>query len=167
MSFDDQWAGASAEGPSNDSGPPPEGAYDVALIGASAFVSKGGNEIVKLELRVVSTKEQGYEWTQIYGFSNQGAASAAKTTCAKIGVDVESIDSFAELDKALAGQVGNYYEVDVVKKGEYLNTYFQGSTEPTDAQRAVGGTDPGPEPGDPGFDPDLIPVEDDDDDVPF
>lgn len=125
MSFTETWPKASAEGTNDDSAPPPEGTYEVALVDASAFTSKKGAEIVKLELRVVSAQENGHEWTEIRSFASQGAANAAKATCHRLGANVEEVTSLDELDTQLKALTGRYYEVNVVRNGEYLNTYVE------------------------------------------
>lgn len=127
MTFAQTWERASVDG-SNDAGPPPEGAYELLLKGASAFVSKGGNEIVKLELEVVSAVEQGYEWAELRGFGSQKQANAAKATCHKLGIPTDTIKSLEELDAALKARVGGYFAADVKRNGDYLNTYIDGPT---------------------------------------
>jgi hypothetical protein len=128
VSFTDTWQKATIDGSDNTS-PPPEGKYEVALIDASAFVSKKGTEIAKLEFRVVSVNEQGHEWVEIRSFATQGAANAAKATCHRLGVEVDQVGSLEELDGALKSCVGSYYAVNVVRKGEYLNTYVEEATK--------------------------------------
>jgi hypothetical protein len=127
VSFSETWPKATADGSENND-PPPEGSYEVALVDTSAFVSKKGAEIVKLELRVVSAHENGHEWTELRSFASQGAANAAKAACSRLGVDVESVSSLEELDAELKQLVGRYYEVSVVRNGEYLNTYVEHET---------------------------------------
>ena len=153
MSFSENWSKATVDGSENTS-PPPEGTYEVALVQASAFTSKKGAEIVKLEFRVVSVKEQGHEWTEIRSFASQGAANAAKATCFRLGVDVETVATLEELDSELKACAGRYYEVTVKRNGEYLNTYVEDVVTPS------GGTPPA---GD--FQPAPVPLLDDD--VPF
>jgi hypothetical protein len=150
MSFADTWEKATVDG--ENASPPPEGTYEIVLIGASAFTSKKGSEIVKLELRVVSSTEQWHEWTEIRSFGSQGAANAAKATCFRIGVDVDNVSSLDELDTELKTHVGTYYSVNVVRNGEYMNTYFEEATQAADV----------PAPSEPGS---AQPIEDDD--VPF
>ena len=133
MSFSETWPKASADG-TDDSAPPPEGSYEVALTDASAFTSKKGAEIVKLELRVVSVNENGHEWTEIRSFGSQGAANMAKATCYRLGCDVDEVDSLDELDLQLKALVGRYYEVTVKRNGEYVNTYVE---QETTAEHAV------------------------------
>lgn len=129
MTFSETWAKATADGSENTS-PPPEGKYEIALTGTSAFTSKKGAEIVKLELRVVSAQENGHEWTEIRSFATQGAANAAKATCFRLGVDVETVASLEELDSELKALAGRYYEVNVVRNGEYVNTYIESEATP-------------------------------------
>jgi hypothetical protein len=128
VSFADTWAKATVDGNENTS-PPPEGVYEVALIAASAFTSKKGSEIVKLEFKVMSVNEQGHEWTEIRSFGSQGAANAAKATCHSLGADVD-VASLEDLDGELKALVGRYYEAKVVRNGEYLNTYIEGDATP-------------------------------------
>lgn len=154
MSFTENWSKATIDGTENTS-PPPEGKYEVALTDASAFVSKKGSEIVKLELRVVSVNEQGHEWVEIRSFATQGAANAAKATCHRLGIDVESVSSLDELDTELKTCVGRYYAVNVVRNGEYVNTYVEDIVTPQAAAE--------PEFKPAGFKPATV----DDDDAPF
>jgi hypothetical protein len=153
MSFVDTWPKATVDG-SNNNDPPAEGAYELALIGASAFVSKKGNEIVKLEFEVVSQVENGYQWTEVRGFGSQGQANAAKATCHGLGVDTDQVVSLEQLDGALKERIGGYYGARIVRNGEYLNTYIDG---------AVAGRDPRPP------EPAAVPTgsDFDDEDIPF
>lgn len=151
MSFADTWPKATIDG-SDNTDPPPEGKYEVTLVNGSAFTSKKGTDIVKLELRVVSPDEQGYEWTELRSFGSQGAANAAKATCHRLGVDVEEVASLEELDSEIKGHIGAYYSVNVVRNGEYMNTYIEEATQAAEV----------PEPSEPGS---VQPI--DDDDVPF
>jgi hypothetical protein len=137
VSFTETWSKATVDGTENTS-PPPEGLYEVALTGASAFTSKKGTEIVKLEFRVMSAQENGHEWTEIRSFGSQGAANAAKATCFRLGVDVDQVTSLDELDTELKGRTGRYYEAKVVRNGEYLNTYIEGDATPAGQEPAAG-----------------------------
>jgi hypothetical protein len=151
MSFAETWPKATIDG-SDNTDPPPEGSYEVTLVNGSAFTSKKGTDIVKLELRVVGAAEQGYEWTELRSFGSQGAANAAKATCHRLGVDVEAVASLEGLDAQLKDHIGAYYAFNVVRKGEYLNTYIE---EATQAAAVPVASEPGS----------VQPVEDDD--VPF
>jgi len=128
MSFQEMWPKAKING--GDGTSPPPGSYEVLLKGASAFTSKGGVDVVKLELEVVSEPERGHEWTELHNFSSQGKANALKATVSRLGIDVDAISSFSDLDTALGKRVGSYYTVDVVQKGDYLNTYIDGPSTP-------------------------------------
>lgn len=149
MTFQDTWDKASKEGINEDNEAPPDGAYEVALTGAAAFTSKKGEQVVKLELQVVSAMDTGHEWTVIQGFKNQKQASVTKATCYKLGVDVDTVASLEELDSELAQLIGNYYSVDVARKGDFANTYFNQKTataeeseaKPEPAPVATGGAD--------------------------
>lgn len=136
MSFEDTWASAKVNDGNSNNDPPAEGDFQVRLMGASAFTSKGGNEVMTLELRVTEGEHADYEWTELRGFGSQGAANAAKTTADRIGVDVASVRSLAELDAALKRFVGWHYEVNVARSGEYLNTYFNAAFPPEGAEPA-------------------------------
>lgn len=127
MSFEETWPKATVDG--SNSNPPQEGEYELLLKGASAFNSKAGKDIVTLDLEVVSAIETGYEWTELRSFASQGAANAAKATCHRLGVDVESVSSLEELDSALKAVVGGYFSATVKRNGEYLNTYINEATQ--------------------------------------
>lgn len=125
MSFDDNWQHAKVGESDGTLDPPDEGDFEVRLVDARAFTSKAGKDIVVLEVRVVDGgPHNDYQWTELRNFASQGAANAAKTTCDRIGVDVENIASLDDLDEALKQRIGDHCEVTVKRNGEYLNTYF-------------------------------------------
>lgn len=130
MTFEQQWANASAdENPPSNMDPPGEGAFQVALTAAKALVSKKGNEVVILELRAVGPPSDGYEWTHFLRFEPQGVANIAKRTCHLIGVAVDAVESLDDLNEALQEHVGNYYDIEVKRNGDYLNVYFDGPSQ--------------------------------------
>lgn len=146
MSFDvSAWKNTSIDNESKD--PPPEGEYEVAIDSAEFFVSKAGNPVIKLSLRVTSAgDQQGYTWDEIRGMGTPGQMKAAKATCSRLGIDVESIDSEEQLDAELRACIGRYYEINVKQNGDYLNAYINsqvhGVEEPVDFTAApVGAAD--------------------------
>lgn len=124
MSFDENWGKAFADGPAPNEAPDP-GVYDVALTDAAAFTSKAGNDVAKLDLRIVSEHLRDHEWTLILGFKNEGQAGVAKQQCAALGVDVSQIGSLDDLDTALKQFIGRYFTVEVKQNGQYRNTWIQ------------------------------------------
>jgi hypothetical protein len=146
MSFTDTWLTAKVNDGDSNTDPPDEGSFDVILTTAGAFTSKDGKDLVKLELRVLEGEHTGYEWTEFRNFGSQGAANAAKTTCFRLGIAVDQIAAFTDLDAELKMVAGNNYLVKVVRNGEYLNCYFEGrlASIPTDTQPPT--ADPTPTP---------------------
>jgi len=127
------WAStdANAEMQSND--PPAPGKYDVVIADARAFTSKAGNDIAIVEWNITGGPQAGYQWPSLYGFKNEGQIKVAKSMCSRIGVDVDTIAGLEDLDRALKGTVGEYFQVEVTQNGEHRNTYVQGRAG---AQRA-------------------------------
>lgn len=146
MSFTDTWPTAKINDGDSNTDPPDEGEFDTILTNAGAFTSKEGKDLVKLELRVLEGQHTGYEWTEFRNFGSQGAANTAKTTCSRLGIDVDQITAFADLDAELKAVAGNNYLVKVARNGEYLNTYFEGrlASVPTDARPPVAEPTPAP-----------------------
>lgn len=138
MSFTDTWRNAKVNDGESNTMPPDEGDYEVVLTNAKAFTAKSGSEIAVLELRVlIPETSAGYEWTEFLRFDSQMSANFAKTACFRLGVDVENIGTFDELNTALQAQVGGYYAVKVVRKGEYLNTYIDEQLTPAQTPEAA------------------------------
>jgi hypothetical protein len=122
-SFDETWADANPGQPDDDA--PADGKHDAALIDASAFTSKNGKDVVKLEFQTV---DKDHTWGVIYGFNSVKAAGFTKGQCQAIGVNTEAPDivSLDALGQALKEHVGEFFEVDVERNGEYVNTYVRG-----------------------------------------
>lgn len=129
-SFDETWADANPDATQSDGEAPPDGMYDVALVGADAFTSKAGKDVAKLEFRTVDGE---HEWTMLMGFASTKAAGFSKGTCLKIGVNVDEVSSLDALGEALRGFVGGFYEVVVERNGDFVNTYVNdGAPSPSD-----------------------------------
>jgi hypothetical protein len=151
MGFDDTWADAVPRTDENSNGnPPPNGTYDVALIDASAFTSKAGDDYVKFEWQTV---DKQHAWPQLNGFGTVKAAGFTKGQCMKVGVDVELVSAFAHIDDALKPLIGQFYEVKVEHNGEYVNTYVldgqgapMGADVPADNSSTPASTDNDPVP---------------------
>lgn len=109
-----------------DSKAPEPGVYETSVQDARAFTSEKGNDVMVVELRVLSGPEEGHTWSEVRGFKNEGSIKAAKSMCARLGVDVASINSLDRLDTALETVIGQYYAIEVKRNGEYLNTYITG-----------------------------------------
>lgn len=125
--FDQTWKDADpdAAGGGDDLTPPPDGTYDVALTGASAFIARTtGNAMVKMEWRVIGSDHQDYEWTVLLGFKSQKQANMTKREARNLGVDVDNVDGIDALDDALRGCVGRYYTVETKTNGDFKNTYI-------------------------------------------
>ena len=121
------WSGANPDA-TNDSEPPADGMYDVVLADAGAFLSKEKQEPwVKLAFRTVA---DGHEWDVLQGFKSQKQANFTKKTVRDLGVDVDSIAGFEELDGALKEAVGRYFTVEVKTNGEFRNTYLVPDARP-------------------------------------
>jgi hypothetical protein len=127
MGFDDTWADADPDQGGNDN-PPDDGIHDVALVDARAFTSKGGDDTVVFEWRTV---DGDYSWSQVCGFKSPKAAGFTKGQCITAGVDVDSVGSLDELDAALKECVAGFYEVEVQRNGEFVNTYIRGGQKPS------------------------------------
>ena len=147
MGFADTWSEADPEGGSGDD-PPREGIHDVALIDARAFESKNGAEVVVLEFQTVDKQHQ---WSSLHGFKTSQAAGFTKGACQKVGVDVASVGSLEELDAALKTFVGGFYEVEVKKNGDFINTYVNDGVGPpkADVPADTEGLQPVPDDGEP------------------
>jgi hypothetical protein len=147
IDFGALWQSANADAVGGDDNQPPEpGRYEVALIDAGAwFARSSGKPTMKLGWRRI---EDGYEWSDIYGFGSEGAANFAKRTARDVGANVDEIADLEELDRALKEHVGAFYTVDVQQNGDYRNTYIAGTLTgdvpmdaPEPAPAAVAGSD--------------------------
>lgn len=126
MTFSSTWSSASTNPQDQDDAPPPVGKHSVSLDDARAFTSQKGNEVLVAEFRVLDGPHEGVKWSVLHGFKNEKAAGVAKSLCASLGVDVESVPGIDELNDALKPHVGSYYSVDVQQKGQWFNTYVTG-----------------------------------------
>lgn len=139
VGFNDTWPNATADGNSDDTTPPEPGLYEAALIVAKAFVSNAGDDWVKLEFRDVAS---GYDWAVLLGFKSQKQANVTKAACAKVGVNVEDVDSLEELSSALGCFEGRFFEVEVKQNGEFRNTYINGECETSEIPADTSGMQP-------------------------
>lgn len=105
--------------------PPAPGTYEAEFVNGRAFHSKGGNDIVVVTFRVLSGPRAGHAWDVLHGFKNDGQTKATKGTCSRLGVNVETVASLEDLDAALKAKAGEYFTVDVVRNGDYVNTYVK------------------------------------------
>lgn len=126
MGFDDTWADATPDMTGSDDAPP-DGKHDAALIDAGAFTSKNGNDVVKLEFQTV---DRQFQWSAIYGFNSVKAAGFTKGQCQVVGVNIDQVGSLDELDQALKDHVAGFYEVEVERNGDYVNTYVRDGGKP-------------------------------------
>jgi hypothetical protein len=125
MSFDaNAWSNTSIDGGGNE--PPAPGTYEVALDDADYFTSKAGRDIIKLTLRVTHGigDTPGHTWDEIRGLATEGQMKAAKATCARLGIDVDAVQSADDLKAELQACIGRYYTVEVKQNGQYRNTYI-------------------------------------------
>lgn len=125
MSFGDQW-GAATVGENDRSDPPEPGIYQVAVTDAKAFTAKSGSDYLIVELRIVSGHGIGHEWSLVANLSTEGGVKAAKNISARLGLPIEHIASLEDLDREVKIPIGSYFEVEVVQKGEWRNTYIKG-----------------------------------------
>lgn len=124
MGFDDTWAQADPDAVGNsEDNAPDDGTHDAALIEGRAFTSKGGNDMVVLEWQTVDRQHQ---WPSLHGFKTQEAANFTKKTCRDLGVAIDDVASLDELDSLLKEHVGEFFEVEVKRNGDYINTYING-----------------------------------------
>ena len=132
MSFPtDQWQNASVNNDDDtteapDPGPSGRATFEVELTDAKAFVSKAGNAVIVLDMKVLGGPMDTYSWTELRGLKSEGSIKAAKATCAKLGVDVDNVLGLEDIDSQLKGCVGGWYEIEVVQNGEWRNVYVLG-----------------------------------------
>lgn len=125
MSFGETW-GNTTVSDNEQSEPPEPGTYEVALDDARAFTAKSGKDWFVVELRVVTGENIGHQWSVLADLTKEGGVKAAKSMSAKLGLPVDEIHSLDDLDRLAKLHTGSYYEVDVVQKGEFRNTYIRG-----------------------------------------
>jgi hypothetical protein len=82
--------------------------------------------VIVLEMKVVGGPLDTYQWTELRGLKSEGQIKAAKATCSRLGVDVESVFGLEDIDAQLKALVGGYFEIEVVQNGEWRNVYVQG-----------------------------------------
>lgn len=127
----DQWQSASVDTDDSNNEAPDPGAegrasFDIELTEAKAFVSKAGNAVIVLEMKVCGGPMDTYTWSELRGLKSEGQVKAAKATCSRLGVDVDSVFGLEDIEAQLKACVGNYYEIEVVQNGEWRNVYVQG-----------------------------------------
>jgi hypothetical protein len=159
--FDPQaWEEAKVMSSTGDD-PPEPGTYWAQVEQAELFTSGAGDVYIRMGYRLIGGADDGYTWSMLGGsFGSEGAINAAKTHCARLGIDVVDIHSKEELDEALKGCVGRSYEIAVKQNGEWRNVYVNRDVSNEAPESDV----PAPD------DPDLERVPagaSDDDDIPF
>ena len=124
MSFQEQWGSATVND-SDKSSPPEPGTYEVALDDARAFTAKSGTDWFVVAFRVVTGQGIGHQWSVLANLAKDGGVAAAKSMSAKLGVPIDEVNCLEDLDRLAKLQVGGYYAVDVVQKGDFRNTYIR------------------------------------------
>lgn len=123
--FSDTWS-ATTVSDNEQTEPPEPGTYEIALDDARAFTAKSGKDWFVVELRIVTGENMGHQWSVLADLTKDGGVKAAKSMSAKLGVPIDEIGSLDDLDRLAKQHVGSYYEVDVVQRGDFRNTYFRG-----------------------------------------
>lgn len=149
------WQDAKVSDGSGD--PPPEpGTYWATVETAEVFTSNAGEDFIRMAYRIRGGPDDGYSWSMLGGsFGSEGAVSAAKTHCARLGIDVAAIGSQEELDQALRECVGRTYEINVKQNGEYRNVYVNSDVTDDIGVSDIPAPDPDPEPAATGTDDDI------------
>lgn len=155
MSFGDQWASTTV-GENDTSDPPEAGTYSVSLDDARAFTAKSGTDWFVVDFKIVTGHGTDHKWSVLANLSKEGGVKAAKSMSVKLGVPIDEVAGLEDLDRLVKEHIGEYFEVDVVQKGDFRNTYIKdrvsgeaASDIPTDRE------------------PVAVAVDDDDDDIPF
>lgn len=135
MTFDSTaWQRADINSDDNATAPDP-GTYEVKVTDGRAFTSKAGNTVLIVELEVLTGPAAGHRWPEVRGFKSDGQVKAAKSMCARLGIEVGEITSLDALDTAVKAVIGSYFGVDVVQNGDYRNVFVGDrltATVPTD-----------------------------------
>lgn len=124
MSFGDQWASATV-GDNERTEPPEAGTYEVALEDARAFTAKSGTDWFVVDFKIVTGHGTGHKWSVLANLGKEGGVTAAKAMSAKIGVPIDEVAGLEDLDRLVKQHIGEYFEVDVVQKGDFRNTYIR------------------------------------------
>lgn len=111
------------DNPGNDLEPPPDGTYGgCTLRDAGAFTAKSGKDFVKFEWETTD----GYRWTVLQGFKSDAQTAVTWSEVGKLGIDPMQMSDLSQLDDALKGCVGGFYDVAVKTNGQFRNTYING-----------------------------------------
>lgn len=130
MPFDPQaFANADASGFGGDE-PPAPGEYEVRLDSTDIFTARDGErQFAKLTWQVISGYARDHSWGSVHtldatrpdGEPNAGLA-VTKGILRDVGIDVDKVESIADLRHELDRVQGNLYIVEVSKNGQYVNT---------------------------------------------
>ncbi len=123
MSFAEAWTSATTDTERSEA--PEPGVYEVTLEDARAWTAQSGTDWFAVDLHVIAGASTGHQWSVLANLSKEGGVKAAKSMSAKLGVAIDEVSGLADLDRLLKVQVGNYYEVDVVQRGDFRNTYIR------------------------------------------
>lgn len=162
-----KFANASADDGDFPKAPDP-GNYTVVLEATSAYTNKKQNDVIRLDLRVISSEYGNawahHTWAEFLNFKTDLSYNFAKGTLEKLGMNLDGVASLADFNTRLAPLVGNWYLIEVEDKGQYRNVYFRDQV-PTDGPVTVPGTDVPADVSD--FQPAPATVAPSDDDIPF
>jgi hypothetical protein len=114
MSFDD-FKNASGDEPD-------DGLHSAVLQEASTFESSNGNRLIKT---CWWTADRAHYWESLHGVEGAGKRFTHELLAA-LDIDLSKLSGWDELGTELALREGQLYEVEVSRRGTFLNTSIEG-----------------------------------------
>ena len=130
MPFDPAALNRAAEAAPAFDEPPPPDLYEAELYKAETFVSRAGEDWLRLTWRVLSGRLRDHQWSQIQtleankadGSDNEVALGITGRVLTALGIEVAAIRTPMDLRPMLDKVAGGAYEVEVKRNGAYTNT---------------------------------------------
>jgi hypothetical protein len=121
---------------SDDDGPP-DGTHTATLAHAHVFESQAGDTFVKCEWQ---TTDYAYYFESLHG-TKGNARQFTKGVLHGLGVDLDKLGSWSELNEQLADAEGLDYDVGVEHNGRFMNITVKGRSDSEQTVIPVDGRD--------------------------
>lgn len=147
MPFDPNALRTAAESAPGFDEPPPPDIYEAELIKAETFLSKAGEDWLRLTWKVLTGRLRDHCWSHIQalerykadGSDNEMALAITARILSSIGVDIAAIQTPNDLLPLLDRVRGSAFEVEVKRNGSFVNTTPKRRLESVQQDMPTGG----------------------------